>query len=86
MKQQVRPHHIHMYGLLTLFFFIARPVGRPRKRHRRDDKYASDGTVSDSKPKRASSVSSQPEETPRTSEQRQYPYYLLNEDSAVPPK
>ncbi|KAG2210941.1 hypothetical protein INT47_000098, partial [Mucor saturninus] len=67
----------------------ARPVGRPRKRHRRDgDKYGSDGTVSDStKPKRASSISSQPEEHTRTpsmsSEQRQYPFYLLNEESTV---
>ncbi|KAI8091991.1 hypothetical protein BDF21DRAFT_410644 [Thamnidium elegans] len=66
----------------------SRPVGRPRKRHRRDeDKYGSDGTVSDStKPRRASSMSSQPEEqhmrTPSiSSDNRQYPFYLLNEES-----
>ncbi|KAI9273765.1 hypothetical protein EDC94DRAFT_592698 [Helicostylum pulchrum] len=66
----------------------SRPVGRPRKRHRRDeDKYGSDGTVSDStKPRRASSLSSQPEEqhmrTPSiSSDNRQYPFYLLNEES-----
>ncbi|KAG2235495.1 hypothetical protein INT48_007893 [Thamnidium elegans] len=73
----------------TWFFMcVARPVGRPRKRHRRDeDKYGSDGTVSDStKPRRASSMSSQPEEqhmrTPSiSSDNRQYPFYLLNEES-----
>ncbi|RCH79247.1 hypothetical protein CU098_000646, partial [Rhizopus stolonifer] len=40
----------------------ARPVGRPRKRHRRDE-YGSDGTVSDSaRPRRTSSICSQTEE------------------------
>ncbi|KAI9485204.1 MAG: high mobility group box domain-containing protein [Benjaminiella poitrasii] len=68
----------------------ARPVGRPRKRHRRDEeKELSDGTTSDStrQNRRTSSISSQPEDRHQrtlslSSDLRHYPFYLLNEDSA----
>ncbi|KAI8883270.1 hypothetical protein K501DRAFT_249791 [Backusella circina FSU 941] len=63
----------------------ARPVGRPRKRHRKEgDKWVSDGTVSDysTHTRRASSTSSQLEEV---NQQKHYLQYLLNDDNSTPP-
>ncbi|KAI7899397.1 uncharacterized protein BX663DRAFT_460396 [Cokeromyces recurvatus] len=68
----------------------ARPVGRPRKRHKRDeDKELSDEAVSDStkQVKKTPLISSQADDnhqkiTPTYLDQRQYPFYLLNEDSS----
>ncbi|KAL7332451.1 hypothetical protein PS15p_204496 [Mucor circinelloides] len=78
----------------------ARPVGRPRKRHRRDGELSDGGTVSESaRQGRASSISSQPDDQAQqqtlaqqqqannnhnrthsvSSDQRHYPFYLLNE-------
>ncbi|CAO3619851.1 unnamed protein product [Mucor fragilis] len=83
----------------------ARPVGRPRKRHRRDGELSDGGTASDStRQGRASSISSQPDDQQAqqqtlaqqqqqhqqannhhnrthsvSSDQRHYPFYLLNE-------
>ncbi|KAL0142403.1 hypothetical protein V8B55DRAFT_1497653 [Mucor lusitanicus] len=88
----------------------ARPVGRPRKRHRRDGELSDGGTASDStRQARASSISSQPDDQQAqqqtlaqqqqhqqqqqqqqannhhsrthsvSSDQRHYPFYLLNE-------
>ncbi|KAG1101594.1 hypothetical protein G6F42_017487 [Rhizopus arrhizus] len=78
----------------------ARPVGRPRKRHRRDGELSDGGTASESaRQGRASSISSQPDDQAQqqilaqqqqannnhnrthsvSSDQRHYPFYLLNE-------
>ncbi|KAI8359932.1 hypothetical protein EDC96DRAFT_513744 [Choanephora cucurbitarum] len=57
----------------------ARPVGRPRKRHRRDG-YVSDGTVSDSA--KSQRILSQQEDTNNKSDQKHYPYYLLNDEAS----
>lgn len=64
---------------------LARPVGRPRKRHCKEgNKWVSDGTVSDysAHTRRASSISSQPEEA---NQQKHYLQYLLNDDNSIPP-
>lgn len=62
-------------------------MGRPRKRHKRDeDKECGDASDS-ARTRRASSISSQPDDqiinhrrNLSSSDQRHYPFYLLNED------
>ncbi|KAI8380388.1 hypothetical protein BD560DRAFT_444707 [Blakeslea trispora] len=60
----------------------ARPVGRPRKRHRRDG-YVSDGTISDSaRPQRVVSQPQGDTSNKNATDQKHYPYYLLNDEAS----
>ena len=67
---------------LTPYFSLARPVGRPRKRHRKDDELCSDSDTQQRKKQLQQQQIQHSRTNSVSADNRHYPFYLLNEDTS----